>query len=128
MIWISCYDCFKAISMSHNSRTYNDRPICQISKKKHPAGLHGYTSKHKAGDDNSSASDGTQNVTFKTSCAKFDDVSCSTPCSDEIVNMSIVPIKIRYVNKRKEVITYALLDNCTQETFVVEDIIHRLEA
>ena len=70
-----CYGCYKAISMSHNARTCNDRPISQISKKKHPTGLHGYTSKHKAGDDSSSASDGTQNVTFTTICAKFDDVS-----------------------------------------------------
>ena len=41
--------------------------------------------------------------------------------------MYIVPIKVRYVNKRKEVTTYALLDNCSQGTFVGEDIIHKLE-
>ena len=81
--------------MSHNARICNDRRICQICKKKHPTGLHGYTPKQKAGDDNSSASDGTQkNVTFKSNCAKFDHVSCSASCSDKIVSMCIVPVKI----------------------------------
>ena len=114
--------------MSHNARTCNDRPLCQICKKKHPTGLHGYTPKQKAGDDKSSASDGTQNVTSKSNCAKFDDVSWSASYSDEIVSMNIVPVKIRYVNKRKEVTTYALLDNCCKGNFVREDIIHKLEA
>ena len=123
-----CYGCYKPISISHNAITCNNRQICQICKKKHPTGLHGYTPKQKAGDDNSSALDGKQNVTFKINCAKFDDVSCIASCSDEIVNMYIVPVKIRYVNKRKEVIKYALLVNCSQGTLVREDIIHKLEA
>ena len=63
--------------MSPNARTSNGRRICQICKKKHPSALHGYTPKYKAGDDNSSASDGTQIVTFKSNCIKFDDASCS---------------------------------------------------
>ena len=112
--------------MSHNARTCNDREICHICKKKYPTGLHGYNPKQKARDDNFSASEVTQNVTFKNNCAKFDDLSCSASCSDEIVSMCIVPVKIRYVNKRKEVITYALLNNCSQGTFV-EDITHKLE-
>ena len=114
--------------MSHNARTCNDRRICQICKKKHPTGLHGYTPKQKAGNDNSSASDRTQNVTFKSNCAKFDDVSCSASYSDEIVSICIVPVKIGYANKRKDVTTYALLDSCSQGTLVIEDIIHKLEA
>ena len=32
------------------------------------------------------------------------------------------------MNKKKEVTTYTLLDNCSQETFVREDIKHKLEA
>ena len=39
----------------------------------------------------------------------------------------IVPVEIRHVNKRKEVTTYALLDNSSQGTFAREDIIHKLE-
>ena len=122
------YGCYKPISVSHNARTCNDRRICQICKKKHPTGLHGYTPKQKAGNDNSSASDRTQNVTFKSTCAKFDDVSCSASYSDEIVSICIVPVKIGYANKRKDVTTYALLDSCSQGTLVIEDIIHKLEA
>ena len=41
--------------------------------------------------------------------------------------MCTVPVKIRYVNKKKEVTTYALLDNCSQGTLVREDI-RKLEA
>ena len=109
-----CCGCYIAISMLKNARSCIDRrtcqickkkhPSCQIFKKKHPSTLHGYTPKHKAGDDNSSASDGTQIVTFKSNCIKFDDASCSAWCSDEIVSMYIFSIKVRYVNKRKEVL------------------------
>ena len=42
--------------------------------------------------------------------------------------MCIVSIKIRYADKRKEVNTYALLDNCCQKTFAKENIMHKLEA
>ena len=87
--------------------------------KKYPTGLHGYISKENTVDDNSGASDGTQKiVTFKSNCAKLDDFSCSAPCSDEILSMCIVSVKIRYVDKRKEVITYALLDNCSQQGLI----------
>ena len=44
------------------------------------------------------------------------------------VCMCIVPVIIRYANKRKKVTKYALLDNCSLGTFVREDIIHKLEA
>ena len=82
---------------------------------------HGHTPKQKAGDDNSCASNGMQkNVTLGSNCAKFD-VSCSASCSDEIVSICIFPVKIRYESKRKEVTTYALLDNCSQGTFVREN-------
>ena len=77
--------------MLDNARICNDRRTCQICKKKDPTGLHGYTPKQKAGDDNSGTSDGSQkNVTFKSNCAKFDNVNCSASCSDEIVTMFIV--------------------------------------
>ena len=124
-----CYGCYKPNLMSHYAKTCNDRRICQICKKNHPTGLHGYTPKQKAEDDNSGVLDGTQKkeVTFKSNCSKFDDVNCSASCSDEIVSMCIVPVKIRYVNKRKEVTTSALLDNCAQGA-KREDIIHKLEA
>ena len=69
-----------------------------------------------------------KNVTFKSNCAKFDDISCSASCSDEIVSICIAPVKIRYVNKRKEVTKYTLLNNCSQGTFVREDAIHKLVA
>ena len=77
-----CYGCCKSFSASHNAGTCNETQICQICKKKHPTGLHGYTLKQKAGDVHSVASDGTQkNVAFKSNnCAKFDDVNCSASC------------------------------------------------
>ena len=123
-----CYRCYKPVSMSHNARTCSYRRICQIRKKKHPTGLHGYNPKQKDGDYNSSASGGTQNVTFKNNCVKFHCVTCNASCSDNIVSMCIVSLKIKYLNKRKKVTTYTLLDNCSQGTFVREDIIHNLDA
>ena len=98
-------------------------------KKKHPTGLHGYTPKQKLEMIILvHQMECKKNVTCKSNCAKYNDVSCSALCSDEIVSMYIFPVKIRYLNKRKEVSTYALLDYCSQGIFVREDIIHKLEA
>ena len=120
-----CYGYYKPISMTYNIRTCNDRWICQICKEKHSTGLHIYTTpKQRSGDDNSGTSDETQkNVTFKSNCAKFDDVNCSASCNNEIAIMCIIPVKIKYMNKRKIITTYGLLDNCSQGTFLREDII-----
>ena len=41
--------------------------------------------------------------------------------------MRIVSVKRRYVNKRKEVTTYTLLDNYSQGTIMREGIIHKQE-
>ena len=55
MVVINQFQCH-----AHNAGTSSDKRICQICKKKHSTGLHGYTPNQKAGDDNSGASDVTQ--------------------------------------------------------------------
>ena len=43
-----------------------------------------------------------------------------------VISMSVVPLKVGYEGIDKFVHTYALLDNCSQGTFVTKDIVKEL--
>ena len=44
----------------------------------------------------------------------------------EVINMCIVPIKISHQNCKKTIRTYAMLDNCSQGSFIKQDLLKRL--
>ena len=44
----------------------------------------------------------------------------------EVIKMCSVPVRLRHFNSDKEVSTFALLDTCSQGTFVTEDLLTKL--
>ena len=52
----------------------------------------------------------------------------TTKMKSRVVTMCIVPIKVRYVHSRKEMHTYAMLDCCSQGTFINTDLARKLKA
>ena len=51
-----CYDFVSAISVNQNARSYKNRKVCKVCKRRHPTSLHGYKaqkSKTKQQDGNS---------------------------------------------------------------------------
>ena len=45
-----------------------------------------------------------------------------------VVSMCIVPVKVRHVHSGKEIQTYAMLDCCSQGTFINTDLARKLKA
>ena len=47
--------------------------------------------------------------------------------ASEIIIMFVVPIKITHAETKREVSTFAMLDNCSQGSFIKSNIIESLE-
>ena len=55
-------------------------------------------------------------------------VACISTCfSHEVLSMCILPIDIYYEETKSQVQTYAMLDNCSQGTFIKESLINYLK-
>ena len=107
-----CYGCYKMISKQHNGKSCKQRRTCKICKGNHPTGLHGYKPKKEDSKDGTKK----EELTFKNASVK---------CS-KVISMSVVPIKICHPNSDKVLAIHAMLDNCSQGTFVKEDIVSAL--
>ena len=116
-----CYGCYEEISTQHTARSCKNRRTCKICKEKHPTGLHGFTFKRKS----KSSNDGTDSndPTVKSNCAG---VGCATATFGQVISMCVVPVRVKHSDSDKEVKTFALLDTCSQGTFVTEDLISKL--
>ena len=127
-----CYGCYTPITADHNARTCKTRRTCKICNQKHPTGLHGYISKKKGinvnnGGDSTKGNDGGDGNTLLQSNFAEVDVKCaSTGFPANIISMCVVPVKLSYVKTKKEVSTLAMLDNCSQGTFLKQSIKDRL--
>ena len=54
-------------------------------------------------------------------------LSCaSTKLRSDLISMCVVPVQIRHPDSNKILDTYVMLDNCSQGTFVKEEIIEAL--
>ena len=106
------------ISTDHNSWSCKQRRVCDTCGEKHPTGLHGYkgSKKNKDADGgNSQKSDST------LACA-------TTKLKSKVISMCVVPVKVKCSNSKKEFRTHAMLDCCSQGTFISTDLARKLKA
>ena len=62
-----------------------------------------------------------------TTCTNVQSLSCaSTKCRSDVISMDVVPVQICHLDSNKVLDTYAILDKCSQGTFVKEEIIEAL--
>ena len=86
--------------------------------------MHGYISKKKGinvnnGGNSTKGSDGGDvNTLLQSNMAEVDVKYASTDFPANIINMCVVPFKLSHVKTKKEVSTLAMLDSCSQETFL----------
>ena len=52
----------------------------------------------------------------------------SSSIESKVISMCVVPVKVSYSKSKKEFSMYAMLDNCSQGTFIKEDIQKKLGA
>ena len=115
------------ITADHNTRICSNRRICKICNQKHPTGLHGYVPKRR--DRSNSATTSSANpiendnlrassVPVVSNFAEMEMKCASAGIPAKIISMCVVPAKIGHVHTKKEVSTLAMLDSCSQGTFM----------
>ena len=111
-----CFGCFKPMSTKHNSRSCNDRRTCKICGKRHPTTLHGYRPKSREGTPSNDSHPKEPAPT-----------SCMASSTGKVISMCTVPVKVYNPITRKSVVTLAMLDSCSQTTFVTNSLVKRLK-
>ena len=119
-----CYGCYKPISTTHNARTCEERRTCKVCSGKHPTGLHGYEVKKKF--RGSKADGGDKQDSLKSNCIEMDELSCAAAKFGEVLSMCVVPVKVKHEGSSRIIHTYAMLDNCSQGTFVKKNLLSSL--
>ena len=115
-----CYGCLQPMEDGHNAESYKRLLLCITYKDRHPTPLHGYVSKNKkvTGDGNES-----QNDQEEVKSNFIADVKCASALrksGSKVISLCILPVNLKYENNGKQIITYAMLDNCSQVSFVHE--------
>ena len=109
-----CYRCLIAISKDHNAKKCSNRRSCKVCNGRHTTTLHGVKlDKKDKASIKDKKSNGKQNEKMK--CASINTYS-------DVVSMCIVPVKVKRKDSINEVQTYALLDNCSQGTFILDKL------
>ena len=120
-----CYRCPKPMAKDHNTKNCQQGLTCRICAACHLTIHHSYVPKVTTDSSqsiaNSECSSGNtakeENVTCASVNGKFD---------VEVISMCVVPIKISHQNCKKTIRTYAMLDNCSQGSFIKQDLLKRL--
>ena len=117
-----CYDCYAEISPKHTARSCSNRTTCKVCQGKHPSGLYGYKTKNKKSQNKANV-DNENETTMKSNCTG---IGIAVTNLGEVIKMCFVPVQLIHFNSDKEVSTFALLDTCSQGTFVTEDLLTKL--
>eukprot|EP00112_Aurelia_sp_Birch-Aquarium-sp1_P006390 Seg1706.9 transcript_id=Seg1706.9/GoldUCD/mRNA.D3Y31 product="hypothetical protein" protein_id=Seg1706.9/GoldUCD/D3Y31 len=107
-----CYACYKPTSPTHVSKSCNQRRTCNICAGSHPTGLYGFKFAKRS----------------ESNETKRDDVVCNLTFLDaQVISLSVIPVKLGVKGGNQELVVYAMLDNCSQRTFIHEDILDALK-
>ena len=123
------------IIVDHNARTCSNRRTCKPCSQNHPTGLHGYAPKRRGGSNIATTSSanptkndnlGASSVQVVSNFAEMDIKCASAKIPAKIISMCVAPVKIGHVRTKKELSTLAILNNCSQGTFMKENIKKKL--
>ena len=112
----------------HNAKTCTQQLTCSSCKGNHPTPLHGYTPNKKSKTDGNQPVDGEENL--KSNFAGFnDDLTCASmtrKTGSKVISMCIVPVKVKHEDGKDTITTYAMLDNCSQGSFIHDNLVKEL--
>ena len=66
---------------------------------------------------------------MRNNFAGLDDLKCAATSEEHgssVISMCVVPVKVKHDQSKKEVTTYAMLDNCSQGSFIHDSLIKKL--
>ena len=98
------------------------RNSCKMFLEKHPKGQHEYKIRRK--DDSKGNDD--PGKTVKNNFTNIKDVQCESITTGEVISMCVVPFKVQHKNSDKEIMTFAMLDTCSQGTFITTSLMEQL--
>lgn len=123
-----CYGCYDPITDEHDAKSCPHRRKCTICKGNHPTGLHGFRfrkrSDSKDKEENKESTEEKESV--KSNVTRLSK-SCNSLNVGEVISLCIVPVKVSHKSTGKSVTTLAMLDNCSQASFVTTDLVKRLD-
>ena len=123
------YGCLEPMSDGHNAKTCTSKLMCSSCKGNHPTPLHGYVPKDKRGADCVDQDPRKTEEALKNSFAGLDDLKCAATSKDNgsnVISMCVVPVKVKHEHGANEVTTYAMLDNCSQGSFIHNLLVKKL--
>ena len=115
-----CYVCFQEIKKDHNAKNCSKKRFCKVCNGKHPTTVHGYVRKKVDNTQhqcNSEASEERKDGEV-AACASLN-------AGMEVISMCVVPVKLSHGDSGKTLKTYALLDSCSQGTFILDKMLKR---
>jgi len=96
-----CSGCY---GKGHCVKDCRSKRTCHTCKKNHPTGLHEYKSS-------------------KREETRKEEHKPNAVCDEEGIRMCVVPVLLRHTKAISDILTYALLDPCSQGTFVDNEML-----
>ena len=101
----------------HNAKNCTNRKVCNVCNGKHPTTLYGLVLRE---DNSQNVEETSEN--HNVSKNHKDLTRASVNMGSQVIRMSVMLIKLVHENSNKVISTHALLDNCSEGTFVVKSI------
>ena len=112
------HGCFQEIKKDHNAKNCSKRRFCKMCNGKHPTRLQGYV-RNKF--------DNTQRKCNSDAGEERKDgevAACASWNTDmEVISICVVPAELRHGESSETLKTDALLDSCSQGTFILERLL-----
>ena len=111
------------MSKVHNAKIWTNGKVYKVCNGTHPTILHGMGLRKDNSQKNSEKQNVEETSENQNASGNYKELTCaSVNMGSQVISMSVVPVKLVHENSNKVISTHALLDNCSQGTFVVKSI------
>ena len=111
-----CFGCLQPMKPQHNAKTCDKRLNCRTCSGGHPTTMHGYVPKRKKDAHDGQRSNG-DDESVANSFIDLKTLSTTEKHQTKVISICIVPVRVKSAAQEKDVLTYAMLDNCSQRSF-----------
>ena len=102
--------------------------MCSSCKGNYPPPLHGYVPKAQRSTDGGDQDPKKTEEALKNSLAGLDDLNraaISKEHGSNVISMCLVPVRVKHEYGANEITTYAMLDNCSQGSFIHDSLVKK---
>ena len=121
-----CYGCYKPVSHNHSAKSCTQRRKCKKCEGNHPTGLHGFKFRKKKDENN--VENNMQKKIDSNQVEKVHEVKSNATVLGTVISMCVIPVKVTSTTSGKSIFTLAMLDSCSQASFVTDNLVKHLNA